>query len=60
MIELAGIINTTSVILWGEIDTHDNEQWTNFYHYSLKLFNSVGLVPNYMGVSGESFKSGKS
>ena len=50
---------TTSVVIYGQIDSSDAKKWLEFYNYMVRFANSINLAPNYMGVSGESFKSSK-
>lgn len=52
------IINTVSVALYGDIETNSNS-WSEWYTYSIQMINSLGVIPNYIGISGESFNSGK-
>ncbi|MGC4378614.1 hypothetical protein WD019_17080 [Fictibacillus sp. Mic-4] len=51
--------STTSIVLYGDIDSSDSITWLEFYNYSLEFAESIGFTPNYLGISGESFKSGK-
>ncbi|WP_088104234.1 hypothetical protein [Halalkalibacter urbisdiaboli] len=50
---------TTSVVLYGEIDSFDSKKWLEFYNYIVRFATSINLAPNYMGVSGVSIKSSK-
>ncbi|WP_054950182.1 hypothetical protein [Numidum massiliense] len=50
---------TTSIVLYGEIEPSDTQSWLNFYNYCIDLAASINFPPNYLGISGESFRSGK-
>jgi hypothetical protein len=50
---------TTSIVLYGGIDTVDSSVWLGFYHYAVGLIEGLNLNPNYLGITGKSFKSGK-
>ncbi|AMQ07063.1 hypothetical protein MKY15_22640 [Sporosarcina sp. FSL K6-1540] len=50
---------TTSIVLYGEIDSFDSEKWLDFYKYVINFINSLNFEPNYMAVSGVSIKSSK-
>ncbi|MCM3133743.1 hypothetical protein M3629_13180 [Paenibacillus polysaccharolyticus] len=49
---------TTSIVLYGKIESDDMSQWQAFYHLSKQIINSLNLEPNYIGISGDLF-SGK-
>lgn len=50
---------TTSIVLYGEIDKLDTNKWLKFYNYSKKLCTEMSFEPNYIGLIGEEFKTGK-
>lgn len=50
---------TTSIVLYGEIDKCDTNRWIDFYNYSKKIAYELSFEPNYIGLIGEGFKSGK-
>ncbi|MCG3089821.1 hypothetical protein [Sporosarcina cyprini] len=50
---------TTSIVLYGEIDSSNSDKWLYFYNYVLNFIKSINLSPNYMAVSNESIKSSK-
>lgn len=50
---------TTSIVLYGDIDPNDSTKWLDFYGGTIELIKSLNLTPNYLGVTGHSFKSGK-
>lgn len=50
---------TTSVVLYGEIDSVDSKKWLDFYNYVSNFIKSINLVPNYMALSSKSIKSSK-
>ncbi|WP_163538047.1 hypothetical protein [Gracilibacillus sp. YIM 98692] len=50
---------TTSIVLYGEMDKMDTNKWLKFYKYSKKLSSELSFEPNYIGLIGEDFKSGK-
>lgn len=46
----------TSIVLYGEIEL-DPIKWMEWYEYAKNLTVKVGYCPNYVGISGQSFKS---
>ncbi|ARU60633.1 hypothetical protein CBW65_05695 [Tumebacillus avium] len=48
----------TSIVLYGEIDLEGNA-WLSWLEYCKDLAEKLGFPPNYLGVTGEAFKSGK-
>ena len=50
---------TTSIVLYGEIDSSDSKKWLDFYNYIVDFTTSYNLTPNYMGASAVSIKSCK-
>ncbi|MFC4323230.1 hypothetical protein [Litchfieldia salsa] len=50
---------TTSIVLYGEIDEFDTDKWIDFYNISKDLSKKLSFEPNYIGLDGEEFKSGK-
>lgn len=49
---------TTTILLYGHITTGSSE-WLKWYDYAIQQIKSIGFVPNYIGVKGESFNSTK-
>ncbi|WP_145331965.1 hypothetical protein [Paenibacillus xylanexedens] len=50
---------TTSIVLYGKIETDDMSQWQAFYHLSKQIITNLNLEPNYIGISGDFFSSKK-
>lgn len=50
---------TTSIVLYGKVDSLDSNKWGDFYNYISNFIKSIDLVPNYMAVSRGSVKSSK-
>lgn len=50
---------TTSIVLYGDINSLDSKKWLDFYNYISNFIQSINLVPNYIAVSSESIKSSK-
>lgn len=50
---------TVSIVLYGVIDPKQEQTWSEWYRFSTDLADSLGCPVNYLGVSGQSFKSGK-
>lgn len=50
---------TTSIVLYGDIDNKDSSKWRGFYYYSRELMQMIEVKANYVGISGELFKSKK-
>ncbi|NLP45410.1 hypothetical protein [Acetivibrio saccincola] len=46
----------TSIVLYGEIK-NDSVIWKKWYEYAKSFIEKVGYCPNYVGISGQSFKS---
>lgn len=53
-----GKINTKSIVLYGKIDTSPTA-WLRWYEYSLSFCKEFDIESNYVGITGDSFKSGK-
>ncbi len=49
---------TYSVVLYGDIKC-DFNHWQKWIDYSLHKFEEINIKPNYAGINGDSFKSGK-
>lgn len=49
----------TSIVLYGQIDSHNSQDWAEWYRFSTELAEQLGFPVNYLAVSGGSFKSGK-
>ncbi|HML35657.1 hypothetical protein [Sporomusa sphaeroides] len=50
--------STTTILLQGEIYTGVDE-WLKWYEFTLDEAVKLGFTPNYLGVTGEQFKSSK-
>lgn len=50
---------TTSIVLYGGIKLNDSLSWLEFYEYACSLIEEVKVEPNFIGVTGQSFKTGK-
>jgi hypothetical protein len=50
---------TTSIVLYGNFDASNSLSWRDFYNYTTGLIESLKLNPNYLGLTGQSFKTGK-
>ncbi|SEL29471.1 hypothetical protein [Paenibacillus sp. OK003] len=50
---------TTSIVLYGQIEPNNINQWNDFYHISKEIITSLNFKPNYIGISGDSFQGGK-
>ncbi|MEW4370824.1 hypothetical protein [Paenibacillus kandeliae] len=50
---------TTSIVLYGDINNKDSSKWREFYYSSRELMQMIEVKANYVGISGESFKSKK-
>jgi hypothetical protein len=50
---------TTSITLYGEFDTRDSKMWLDYYFYCKDLIQSINFKPTHLGITGQSFKSGK-
>lgn len=50
---------TTSIVLYGKINSLDSNKWLEFYNYVSHFIKSINLAANYMAVSSESVKSSK-
>lgn len=50
---------TISIVLYGNFNIHDTKSWLNFYDYGLDLFEQYSFNPNYIGIIGNDFTSGK-
>ncbi|ARU60934.1 hypothetical protein CBW65_07440 [Tumebacillus avium] len=51
--------HTTTIVLYGELDEKDGQGWLNWLEYAQNLSGRLGFPANYVGVRGETFKSGK-
>lgn len=49
---------TISIAIYGDIEENTNS-WIKWFEGSIKILSMLEIVPNYIGVIGESFKSGK-
>lgn len=47
----------TSITLYGEVQL-DAAKWLEWFDYTKRLNDEIGYNPNYVGISGKSFKSG--
>jgi len=52
------VMNTISIVLYGDI-TCNSKAWLEWYDYSTRMISFLELSPNYIGISSESFDSGK-
>ena len=50
---------TTSIVLYGDFDSSNSLLWRDFYNYTTGLLESLNVRPNYLGLTGQSFKTGK-
>lgn len=49
----------TSILLKGDIDPRNSADWKAFYLSAKTIMETINAPPNYVGVTGTSFKSGK-
>lgn len=49
----------TSIVLYGDFDSSNSLLWRDFYNYTTGLIESLHVSPNYLGLTGQSFKTGK-
>ncbi|UOY94193.1 hypothetical protein MUG87_08875 [Ectobacillus sp. JY-23] len=52
-------LNKISIVLYGEILEKDSKHWWEWYEWCKNFGTRLGYTPNYIGIRGESFKSGK-
>lgn len=50
--------NTISIVLYGNTSSKTSD-WLKWYEYAINQINGLGFEPNYIGITGKSFNSGK-
>lgn len=48
----------TTIVMYGDI-SNSVSQWASWYDYAVNQALQLGYIPNYIGVIGQSFASGK-